>query len=218
MPYELSAATGGVNCYLLKTTGGFFLVDTGFSLSKGKLEKLLARTGCFPGNLKLVIVTHADIDHTGNCLFLQEKFKAKIAMHPAEAEAAAAVKMTANRKNKSPLLMRAVMALFAGLLTRPFQPDAWLRDGERLSEFGLDAAIIHTPGHTLGSVSVLTDDGDLFCGDFLKGTGRAGVNTLADDAAAMEESYKKIKNLKIKKIYPGHGRPFTFEELLKNHG
>ena len=218
MPYELSAATGGVNFYLIKNSYGFFLIDTGFSLSKGKLKKTLARAGCKPGGLKLVIITHGDVDHTGNCVYLQKKYGVKIAMHRAEEKAVTQVKMTANRQNKSPVFMRAAMGFFGRFLTHPLQPDIWLNDGDDLSVYGLDARVIYTPGHTLGSISILTTEGDLFCGDFLKGTGKVGVNTLVDDAAAMEASYLKIKDLKIRKIYPGHGRSFGLEELLNNHG
>ena len=49
---------GGVNCYLVKTSAGFLLIDTGFSGKRADLEKELASAGCKPGDLKLVILTH----------------------------------------------------------------------------------------------------------------------------------------------------------------
>jgi len=48
-----------------------------------------------------------------------------------------------------------------------FTPDMRLEDNQRLSMLGLDAVILHTPRHSKGSISILTDDGNLFCGDFM---------------------------------------------------
>ncbi len=73
-----------VNCYLIQTETGFFLVDTGLARKRLELESDLEAAGCRPGNLKLIILTHGDYDHSGNSAYLREKFGAKIAMHPAD--------------------------------------------------------------------------------------------------------------------------------------
>ncbi|MDI6725267.1 MAG: MBL fold metallo-hydrolase, partial [Methanobacterium sp.] len=72
---------GEVNCYLVKTGKNYFLIDTGPSNRRFELEKELENAGCKPGNLKLIIITHGDFDHTGNAAYLREKFNTKIAMH-----------------------------------------------------------------------------------------------------------------------------------------
>src|SRR5271157_1801044 len=74
-----------VNAYLLKARDAFVLVDTGLPHQWAALESALASAGCLPGNLKLVVITHGDWDHIGNCKKLQEKYHAKIAMHPGDA-------------------------------------------------------------------------------------------------------------------------------------
>jgi len=61
--------TGMVNCYLIKSGEGFILVDTGISLSRAVLNRELEKNGCVPGKLKLIIMTHGDIDHSGNALY-----------------------------------------------------------------------------------------------------------------------------------------------------
>jgi glyoxylase-like metal-dependent hydrolase (beta-lactamase superfamily II) len=48
-----------------------------------------------------------------------------------------------------------------------FKPDIFLRDGQDLGEYGFGAKIIHLPGHTKGSIGILTEEGDLFAGDTL---------------------------------------------------
>nr|MDO8075676.1 MBL fold metallo-hydrolase [Candidatus Freyarchaeota archaeon] len=77
LPYRL----GTVNCYLIKTDTSYILIDTGCSNKRTELEKELESAGCKPGNLKLVVLTHGDFDHTGNAAYLREKFGTRIAMH-----------------------------------------------------------------------------------------------------------------------------------------
>jgi hydroxyacylglutathione hydrolase len=69
------------NSYLVKTNNSYVLIDTGYSTNRKELEKQLAASGCTPGNLKLILITHGHFDHTGNCAFLREKYGAPIAMH-----------------------------------------------------------------------------------------------------------------------------------------
>ena len=76
----------GTNCYLVKTDGGYILIDTNFPFQRNKFEKTLEREGCRPGNLKLIVITHGDIDHTGDGAYLREKYKARIAMHEGDTE------------------------------------------------------------------------------------------------------------------------------------
>jgi glyoxylase-like metal-dependent hydrolase (beta-lactamase superfamily II) len=46
-----------------------------------------------------------------------------------------------------------------------FTSDLILEDGENLEGYGLKASILHLPGHTKGSIAILTEDGSLFAGD-----------------------------------------------------
>ena len=77
---------GFVNVYLLKAGEGYILIDTGVARQWAHLETELVRAGCLPDRLKLVIVTHGDFDHAGNCAELQRKYGAKIAMHPGDVD------------------------------------------------------------------------------------------------------------------------------------
>jgi len=70
-----------VNCYLIKTDCGFILIDTGISKNRSDIEKELQNAGCEPGDLKLIVITHGDSDHTGNCAHLRGKYGPRIAMH-----------------------------------------------------------------------------------------------------------------------------------------
>ena len=74
-----------VPCYLLAARDGYFLIDCGDASDRRQLENELARAGVRPGNLKLLLLTHGDFDHTGNAAFLQKKYAAKVALHAQDA-------------------------------------------------------------------------------------------------------------------------------------
>jgi glyoxylase-like metal-dependent hydrolase (beta-lactamase superfamily II) len=98
MPQEIQTISlGGTNCYLVKTDSGHILIDTGFPFQRGKLEEELESKGCKPGTLKLVVVTHGDIDHTGSCAYLREEYGARIAMHEGDTEMCMKDGMTRDR-------------------------------------------------------------------------------------------------------------------------
>ncbi len=217
MPYEITTINRmGVNCYIIHTESGFFMVDSGLSFSRKAVNEGLIDAGCRPGELKLVVLTHGDIDHTGNCIFLRKEYNAKIAVQQGEAKALEKGSIAGNRKRNRGIFFRVVLAPLWKLIGRPFKPDVFLSDNEDLSQYGLNARVIYTPGHTMGSISILTAEEDFFCGDFLSNRKVPRVNSLVDDAAEMAASLAKLKTLSIRKIYPGHGPAFTKEELLKN--
>lgn len=212
----IAVPMSGVNCYLLKTERGFALIDTGLSFSRRTLLKTLDREGCRPGDLNIVIITHADFDHIGNCRYLKKKYGVKIAMHPAEFPSAEHSDMTANRATELRGFPRAMMVLFkwTGCRSR-FAPDISLDEGDSLTDYGLDARVLHLPGHSRGSLGVLTASGELFCGDLLTGGLNPKKNSLIDVAADMDDSIGRIRDLPVTTVYPGHGRPFLKERFFE---
>ena len=111
--------------------------------------------------------------------------------------------------------------LFGGLLFRfaglgksdRFVPDLQLEDGYGLSGHGLDATVLHLPGHSRGSIGILTADGDLFCGDLLTNLGEPRLNSLVDNQADLDASLDRLRALEIRTVYPGHGEPFGLERV-----
>ena len=97
-----------------------------------------------------------------------------------------------------------------------FTPDLHIDEGYNLSEFGLDATVVHIPGHSKGSIGILTSTNRLFCGDLLENTKKPAKNSLIADKKAFNESVEKLKGLKIGTVYPGHGEPFLMEQFIKN--
>ena len=222
MPEEIITINlTGVNCYLLKTDSGYILIDTGFSFRRKAIERELEKAGCRTGNLGLIIITHGDSDHAGNAVYLRNKYGCKIAMHRAEVGATEKGNMRLNRKklsNITGILAGLVFNLPFARLSKSgrFTPDIYIEDGQDFSEYGFNARALHLPGHSSGSVGILTADGDLFCGDLFRNNGKPSKNSLIDDIADMNNSVEKLKRLDIKTVYPGHGKPFTMAEFLKN--
>ena len=183
---------GRVNCYLLKAAGGFILVDTGGKGGRSALDCELAKAGCAPGNLRLVILTHGDFDHIGNAAYLRDKYGARLAMGRDDAGMAERGDMFWNRSSGSALLRSIVPILFGFPKTSRFTPSLYVEHGDVLSEYGLEARVISLPGHSRGSIGVLTVAGDLFCGDLLVNSGEPAVNSIMDDPAACRASLSRL--------------------------
>jgi len=200
------------NCYLVKTDSGFILIDTGRASKRAKLEKELESAGCNPGNLKLIVLTHGDFDHTGNCAYLRQKFGTKIAMHHYDSGMVERGDMFWNRKTGNIIIRIIVNTLFR---IRKFKPDLTIDEGYDLSEYGLDAKVLYLPGHSKGSIGILTAGGNLFCGDLLVNRDKPDLNSIIDDSAEANSSVEKLKSLRINTVYPGHGKPFPMSSFTK---
>jgi len=201
----------------VKIDTGYILIDTGWSFKRTALEKELVSEGCKPGNLKLIILTHGDFDHTGNCAYLREKYGTEIAMHRSESEVVESGDMILSRKGKriiTIIIFRIVK--FYGRLSKfyRFKPDLYIEDGYELSGYGFDARVLLIPGHSNGSIGILTTDGDLFCGDLLTNKDKP-VPFIIDDSADFNASVEKLKSLEINTVYPGHGKPFPMSSFTK---
>jgi len=222
----------GVNSYLAKCEVGFILFDTGghivmdqqFTNRRELLLKELEAAGCTGSKLKLIVLTHGDNDHSCNAAYLREHFNTKIAMHDGDREL---VENPTMRQYMESYQYRAVelqqmFLQYKDVITMVTQkildgfemvsPDVLVEDGFDLSPYGLDAAVIHVPGHTKGSIAVLTKDGDLICGDTFTNNGNPGSAPNAINFPQLDDSINKLKSVTIKTVYPGHGNPFVFKE------
>jgi glyoxylase-like metal-dependent hydrolase (beta-lactamase superfamily II) len=95
-------------------------------------------------------------------------------------------------------------------------PDLELTEEFDLAAYGLAAAVISLPGHSRGSIGILTSEGDLFAGDLLENTKQPALNSIMDDHIAAQASVEKLRSLKVKTVYPGHGQPFALEQLPRH--
>jgi hydroxyacylglutathione hydrolase len=204
---------GTVHCYLLQDQSGFMLVDCGGANGREALVAALGEAGCRPGDLKLVVLTHGDFDHIGNAAYLRAKYGAQIAMHAGALGMARDGDMFYNRTPPNPLVRSLISAFFRLGKSDHFTPDLLLEDGQGLSTYGFGATVNALPGHSGGSIGILTDQGDFFSGDLLVNHQQPVLNDIMDDLETGNASVARLKRLPIRKIYPGHGEPFTLDEI-----
>lgn len=211
---------GRVNCYLMRTGSGFALIDTGLPAKRDLLDKALTDVGCRRGNLKIIMLTHGDYDHAGNAAYLREKYGVKIAMHAEDSGRVERGDWKWNMKDKPdkfPLLYRVMSSFIRPGQFDTFKPDLYVEEDLSLADYGLRARVLHLPGHTRGSIGILTEDGDLFCGDLMDNMRKPSLEFFIDDMAAANASMKKLASCSVTTVYPGHGKPFSWNEFLKKN-
>jgi glyoxylase-like metal-dependent hydrolase (beta-lactamase superfamily II) len=165
------------------------------------------------GDLKLIFITHAHADHYGSAAALKRLTGAPVAIHRADAQAMANGE-TPTRGSKR--LMRALTSLALRLNpVSPVRADLLLDDGDSLAEYGLPGVIVHTPGHTAGSCCLLLEDGTGFLGDLLSAGRKPHLQrSFVEDAEQLRQSYARLRELRLSRVYAGHGqRILSGEEL-----
>lgn len=187
----------GTNCYFLtdEETGLSAVIDPGFD-SPALEEKIRAL-----GNksLALCLLTHGHFDHISGVAKVKKLTGAKIYLHEKDA--------------LFPSDPSLCMPLgFGADAPEPFAADVLVKDGDTIRLGGLTLRVLHTPGHTAGSVCYLVEDA-LFAGDTLMrgSAGRADLPT--GDYAALLGSLKRLAALPGDyRVFPGHGEATTLGE------
>lgn len=225
----------GVNSYLGKSERGFVLFDTGGHITMDKtftdrLEALinqLDKEGCKPGSLNAIVLTHGDNDHVANAAFLREKYQTVIAMHQDDVEMVE--NLTIDKMMESFRYNSLILKIVFFLLRKPirkisakalkdfvsFTPDVILNDGDSLMKFGFDGTVIHLPGHTKGSIGIITEKGEMIAGDTFANIRKPTLAPNAYDFKQLRASLKKLKTMNITTVYPGHGEPFEARDFKK---
>ena len=182
------------NCYLVaKDKGG-----QGVAIDPGDdPEIILERSSLLKLSIARILITHAHWDHIRAVREIKEKTSAEISCH----------------KDDLPLYSALVEQLaFVGMKGQPPPPaDSFVADNDTIEVAGLQFTVLHTPGHSPGSVSYLIDD-TLFCGDVLFEGGGVGRTDLPGGTASQLKASitKRVFSLPPETvIYPGHGPQTT---------
>jgi glyoxylase-like metal-dependent hydrolase (beta-lactamase superfamily II) len=206
------------NVYLV-TGDKAVLVDTG---GPGDVPRILdfLRLHNALEKLSLILVTHAHWDHAGGAAELRAATKAPVALHRGDFDMA---RTGSNGSARPTGFMGYLIRAFVNRGYPPIEPDVAIDDEIDLSPFGVAARVIPTPGHTKGSISVLTADGDAVIGDLLMGgilggkwfPAWPGMHYFADDLAQLHASIRKVVALAPKRIHVGHGGPLDPKDVAR---
>lgn len=193
----------GTNCYIIAPGANCeaAVVDPGADAFKiqEKLKQLNLK-------IKFIINTHGHCDHIGADSELAGGVKVPIYIHFEDA----------GMLNDG----SANLSLYCGERIESVDAVTEVADGQILQLGNLDLQIIHTPGHTKGSISILLSDGEnrLFTGDLLFKGSVGRTDFPGSSFQALLNSLKKLTDLPDDtRVYPGHG-PETFlgEEKQNN--
>jgi hydroxyacylglutathione hydrolase len=173
------------------------LVDTGYGSDLARTEGLLAESGIGPADLSLVVNTHHHSDHVGGNAGLQGRYGLPVAAHRWEAQ------MVNSRDPE---------ACSAHWLDQPIEPyrvDVWLSEGDQIDAGGVRLEVLHTPGHTLGHLSLWEpEERVLILGDAAHADDVAWINPYREGAGAIGramESVERLAGLKARWACSGHG-------------
>ncbi|MFD9304832.1 MBL fold metallo-hydrolase [Streptomyces sp. NPDC060048] len=209
-----------VNAYLLLGRRPV-VVDAGTPGSARTISAHMARHGVDPADLALIVITHGHIDHFGSAAELHRLTGAPVAGHVADLGPYRSGRVREPYLPTGP--MGRLMAKNRKLHVRvdPFEPDVLITGETDLTDFGIAARVMPTPGHTAGSVSVLTDDGDLVAGDLVANSfmglipGRPANPPFHDDPQRNLASLRAMLALNPASLHVGHGTPLDPDRVRR---
>ena len=157
--------------YLIESQSGLVLVDAGVPELDKVILAYLKKIG--RDDLNLIYITHAHLDHYGSAEALRKATGAQIAVQADDADVMAAGETRLGTVRDREAVSEFALPTIEGWLAvlQPTPPDFVVEDGDRLDEFGIDAYVVHTPGHTPGSSVLMLNDRYAFAGDLVSGTG-----------------------------------------------
>jgi hydroxyacylglutathione hydrolase len=199
------------------------IVDTGCPGNAGKILRHLSENSIKPGDVSLIVLTHGHIDHYGSADELRKKTGAPIAAHSAAAkyleEGINYIGTPARPAG------RALKLLYGGtdtVRTKPLEVDIVFEGDRDLREFGIAGTVIHTPGHTEGSLSLILSSGEAIVGDLVMGgilsKKMPDYPIFVCDMSLWRKSIEKVVQLSPTIVCASHGGPFyptLLQQLLQ---
>lgn len=196
--FEIKRFVGGpllTTCYALIVPGAeSIVIDAPRDAWKGALVS--ARDLDAP--VQLAVATHGHWDHVTDLAQVQSQ-GIRVAGHPADAALFA-----------DPVGGRTDLPF----VIEPVALDQRLADGDRLSVGEVEILVLHTPGHSMGSVCLwIADEEIMFTGDTLLKGGAGYLERPESDPVALATSIRRLAEFpSATTLYPGHGAPTSISE------
>ncbi|MDP2949348.1 MAG: MBL fold metallo-hydrolase [Chloroflexota bacterium] len=210
-------------CYVIRDEGAI-MVDGGLPRQEKAFLSKLSKTPVRPEEIRLIVLTHGHFDHAGSAQAISDMTGASIAAHRLDVDVAEG--RVAGLPTPQTPWARAMMGILGPVIRGKIgrtsaRVDVVVGDqGLSLSEYGVRGRILHTPGHTAGSLSVLLDNGDAFVG-CMSHSGppfrlKPDLPIFADYPDQLRQSWDMLLRLGARRIYPGHGDPFPAEAISRS--
>jgi len=181
------------NCWIVgsEAAGEGMVIDPGGNAEV--IQKAITDSGL---DIKIIVLTHGHSDHIAALYEIQDMTGAEVAIHIEDAD------FLEGRGSYS--------SQFGISYKTPPPPDRLLREGDIIEIGTLSFSVVHTPGHTPGSICLLTD-GNVFTGDTLF---RRGIGTTLMPGSSRPQLIDSIHTRLMVLpddtiVYPGHGRETT---------
>ncbi|MFD3659214.1 MBL fold metallo-hydrolase [Streptomyces sp. NPDC058659] len=200
--------------YLWRDEEELTLVDAGWAGSADATTEAIRVAGLDPDLLRRIVLTHCHRDHVGAAQKLADRHGAEILAHRLDAPM-----VRGEAPVPEPDLLDWELPLYEHGLTVPVAPptrvDREVEDGEELG-FGDGAVVVHTPGHTPGSLAVhLPRHGVLFTGDTVASVQDVMFGVFHVDRALAMESMRRMAKLAPSVLCCGHGAPVTSDTAAR---
>jgi glyoxylase-like metal-dependent hydrolase (beta-lactamase superfamily II) len=206
----------GVNIILI-TEEELTLIDTGFYGSSPKIISFIQSLGRSSEEISLIILTHNHLDHIGGLAELKQLTPAKVAAHKADISYTEGQSPHPGAKRKL-LPIPPLSTLRSFFSIKPDEVDIQLEGGEVLKPLG-GLKVIHTPGHTLGSISLFFPQKKLLMvGDAINNRYknlRLPPKMVSANLRQAAESVRGLARLDFDILCFGHGRPLTTDAGTK---
>jgi endoribonuclease LACTB2 len=212
--------TGITRSFLLPCPDGFMLIDTGYSHNYNAFVKLLGKHSIKLQQIKYLLLTHHHHDHTGFASHLRKQSGCKLIAHQNARPYLSSGTISTNLKPLNSCIRRLLFLLGPLMPKAVFEPvdlqqDDIVMKGQAMdisNLLGYSGHIIHTPGHSTDSISLVLGNGHAFVGDVMMNLPLCGLKKrpfLIEDANAVQNSWKALKDAGAKWYHPAHGKGFA---------
>jgi glyoxylase-like metal-dependent hydrolase (beta-lactamase superfamily II) len=210
---------GRCNLFLISAGNDHFLVDSGVAGDRSKITSRLKNLGIT--RLSGLIMTHTHFDHSGNAAWVKSEYGAGVYVQKEEA----AFLISGNSPIPKGTVPLTKLIYRAGPWRVPHwfsvpgvTPDFIVDEQVNLCDTGKGMSILHTPGHSRGSCSVIVDGEIALAGDALGGfIPGSAFPPWGDDPVNLIHSWKKLLDTGCNRFHPAHGFPVSREQLLRNY-
>lgn len=197
----------GCNVYLVFDKDEWVLIDIGYEENVEEIIELVRQLDFPLSKCKMLIATHADVDHIQGLAKAKQLLRAPVAAHPLAADA-----LQSGDKLRT---FAEIEAQGIHMEMPPVEVDHFLNDGDRVQVGDLELEVWLTPGHTDSQLSFRLGE-LLFSGDNIYRDGCVGAID-AHHGSNLEEfvaSLKRIRTSDVQWLLPSHGPIFRKDDLL----